>query len=319
VVRSIEAAGRLKPWRDVIVASQGAGTITQVRCHMGQWVTQGEVLVELDDELARVAVQEATAAVARAEAQLQQTTTDLERAEKLLETDDISESEFEALSLRRTEASAALASARAQLQRAERTLRDTRIRSPFAGSVAERFVEVGTWVTPGQPVARVVDLSRMKAEFGIPQQRTPEVAVGMPGTLTVDLYPGVQFPAEVYRIGVVADPASGQFSVEMSVSQSSSHPLRPGMAVRLDLSTQVTGDAVLIPKDAILDRGDTSYVLVLDASRRARLRPVSLGASAGNARELLDGNVKIGDVVVTAGKETVADGEQVQVEGSPAR
>jgi RND family efflux transporter MFP subunit len=286
---------------------------------MGQWVGPGDVLVELDDELARVSVQEATAALDRAEAQLSQSTTDLERAEKLLETDDISEAEFEALSLRRHEASAALATAQAQLQRAERTLRDTTIRAPFAGSVAHRFVEVGSWVTPGQPVVRVVDLARMKAEFGIPQQRTPDVAVGMPATLDVDLYPGVTFRGEVMRIGVVADPASGQFSLEVAVPQSASHPLRPGMSVRLELETDTTENAVLVPSDAIIERGGETYVLVVDREGRARLRSVVLGPAEDGARALLGGNLRAGEVVITAGRESVADGDLVQAGGSPTR
>jgi membrane fusion protein (multidrug efflux system) len=316
VSETIEAAGALKPWRDVTVASQVAGTVTAVHCHMGQRVGQGDVLVEVDDELARVAVQEASAAVERAEAQLRQSATDLERGEKLLETDDISESEWEMLSLRKHEASAALAAARAQLQRAERALRDTRIRTPFAGSVARRFVEVGTWITLGQPVARVVDLARMKAEFGIPQQRTPDVSVGMAAKLSADLYPGVTFSAEVIRVGVVADPASGQFSLEVAVPQSPSHPLRPGMAVRLELETRARNDAVLVPKSAIIDRGGDSYVLVVNRSRRAQLRSVKVGDTHGSSREVLSGNLRAGDVVITTGKDGVADGDRVEIEGT---
>jgi membrane fusion protein (multidrug efflux system) len=319
VVRSIEAAGALKPWRDVTLASNAAGTVTAVQCHMGQWVGQGSVLIELDDELARVAVQEATAAVERADAQLRQTTTDVERAEKLLETADISEAEFELLSLRRTESSAAVAAARAQLTRAQRAMRDTRIRAPFAGSVAQRFVEVGAWITPGQPAVRVVDLSRMKAEFGIPQQRTPELAVGMPAKLTVDLYPGVEFAAQVHRVGVVADPASGQFPVEVSAAQSREHPLRPGMAVRLHLDTQTRANAMLVPKEAILDRGGAHYVLVVDRGHRVRLRRIELGSTTDGFREVVGGSLNVGDVVVTAGKENVADGDQVDVGASPRR
>ncbi len=319
VVRSIQAAGVLRPWRDVTLASQVAGTTVGIHCHMGQWVSQNDVLIELDDELARIAVQEASAAVERSQAQLRQSSTDLERAQKLRATDDISEAELEALTLRRTEASAGLAAAQAQLQRAERTLRDTRIRAPFAGSVAERFVEIGTWITPGQPVARVVDLSRMKAEFGIPQQRTPEVSVGMPARLTTDLYPGVVFSADVYRIGVVADPASGQFSLEVSVPQSQTHPLMPGTAVRLDLDTQVKDDAVLVPKEAVLDRGGATYVLVVDRGNRARLRQVVLGSPSGASRELLEGDLRVGDSVITAGKENVADGDQIELEAPATR
>lgn len=319
VVQSIEAAGALKPWRDVTVASQAAGAATAVHCHMGQWVENGDVLVELDDELARVAVQEASAAVERAEANLRQSGTDLERAEKLLETDDISEAEHEALTLRRHEASAGLATARAQLQRAERSLRDTRIRAPFGGSVARRFVEVGSWLTPGQPVARIVDLARMKAEFGIPQQRTPEVSLGMPARLSVDLYPGVTFSAKVIRVGVVADPASGQFSLEVSVPQSDSHPLRPGMAVRLQLETKATNDAILVPKAAIIDRGGDTYVLVVDRTRHAHLRPIKVGPGSAEARQILGGSLRAGDVVIVGGKEAVADGDQVEVEGVSRR
>jgi membrane fusion protein (multidrug efflux system) len=319
VVQTIEAAGALKPWRDVTVASQAAGAATAVHCHMGQWVKKGDVLVELDDELARVAVQEATAAVERAEAHLRQSTTDLERAETLLETDDISEAEHEALTLRKHEASAGLATARAQLQRAERSLRDTRIRAPFGGSVARRFVEVGTWLTPGQPVVRIVDLARMKAEFGIPQQRTPEVSLGMAARLEVDLYPGVTFSAKVIRVGVVADPASGQFALEVSVPQSESHPLRPGMAVRLHLETDATNDAVLVPKAAIIDRGGDTYVLVVDRSRHAHLRPVEVGSSIGDSRQVVGGSLRAGDVVIINGKESVTDGDQVEVEGVSRR
>jgi RND family efflux transporter MFP subunit len=257
--------------------------------------------------------------VDRSRAQLEQSTTDLKRAEQLHATDDISDAELEALSLRRQEATAGLVASQATLQRAERALRDTLIRAPFAGSVAQRMVEVGSWVTPGQPVARVVDLSRMKAEFGIPQQRTPEISVGMPATLAVDLYPGVTFPAEVYRLGVVADPASGQFALEVSVAQSTTHPLRPGMAVRLALDTQVTTDAVLVPKDAVLDRSGTTYVYVVDRNRQVHLREVTLGSTSGGSRELFSGELRVGDAVVTAGKENLADGDTVEVEATTPR
>jgi RND family efflux transporter MFP subunit len=303
----------------VTIASQGSGAVTAVHCQVGQWVDRNEVLVELDDELARVAVSEAAADLRRAEAQQSQAATDVGRAERLLADEDISESEWELLKLRHHEAVAAVAAAGARKQRAERALRDTRVRAPFAGVVAHREVEVGSWLSPGQPVARLVDLGRMKAEFGIPQQRTPEVAAGMPAELTIDLYPGTTFDAEVLRVGVVADPASGQFLLEVAVSQSRAHPLRPGMAARLHLETSDGAATILVPKEAIIDRGGAAYVLVVDDQSIARMRAVLVGASNDGHRELLDRSLSPGDRVVTRGKDNVTDGDRVRVEGPPSQ
>lgn len=319
VTRSIDGVGVLRPWREVTIASQGSGAVTGVRCQVGQWVSTNDVLVELDDELARVALSESEADLRRAEAQQSQAATDLERAEQLLADEDISEAEWELLKLRHHEAIAAMAAAGARHQRAERALRDTRVRAPFAGTVAHREVEVGSWLSPGQPVVRLVDLSRMKAEFGIPQQRTPEVTPGMPAELRVDLYPGVTFAAEVLRVGVVADPASGQFLLEAAVSQSREHPLRPGMAARLHLETSVRDAAVLVPKEAVIDRGSATYVLVVDDQNIARMRSILLGDSTGGYRELLDRSLSPGERVVTRGKNDVTDGDRVRVEGSPPK
>lgn len=319
VTRSIDGVGVLRPWREVTIASQGSGAVNGVRCQVGQWVDRNEVLVELDDELARVAVAEAEADLNRAEAQQSQAATDLERAEQLLADEDISESEWELLKLRHHEAVASVAAAGARQQRAGRALRDTQVRAPFAGVVAHRAVEVGSWLSPGQPVVRLVDLGRMKAEFGIPQQRTPEVAAGMPAELTVDLYPGVTFAAEVLRVSVVADPASGQFLLEVTVSQSRDHPLRPGMAARLHLQTSIRDAAVLVPKEAVIDRGGTAYVMVVDDQNIARTRVIRLGASTGGYRELLDRSLSSGERVVIHGTNGVTDGVRVRVEGSPSK
>jgi RND family efflux transporter MFP subunit len=319
VTRSIDGVGVLTPWKEVTIASQGSGAVTAVRCQVGQWVDRNEVLVELDDELARVAVSEAEADLRRAEAQQIQAATDVGRAEQLLADEDISESEWELLKLRHHEAVAAVAAAGARHQRAERALRDTRVRAPFAGVVARREVEVGSWLSPGQPVVRLVDLGRMKAEFGIPQQRTPEVAAGMEAELTIDLYPGVTFAAEVLRVGVVADPASGQFLLEVAVPQSRAHPLRPGMAARLHLETSDGAAAILVPKEAIIDRGGAAYVLVVDDQSVVRMRAILVGAPNDGFRELLDRSLSPGDRVVTRGKDGVTDGDRVRVGGSPSQ
>ncbi len=317
VTRTVKATGVLKPWRRVTVASQGSGTVTALRCSEGQWMARDQVLAELDSEVARIAVDEATAAVDQAEAHLQQSNTDLERARQLLEQHDISAHEWETLTLRKSEAAAAAKSARAQLQRAERQLRDTRVRAPFSAVVAQRHVEIGSWLSPGQPVVDLVDLSRMKAEFGIPQHRLPELEIGRSAELAVDLYPGVVFSAEVTKVGVVADPASGQFALEVAVPQSKEHALRPGMAVRLDLETSVKNDAVLVPREAVIERSGESFVFVVGSDGRAHRRRVLLGSASGRAREVLDASLRVGEVVVTAGKEGLRDGDALGGTGPP--
>ncbi len=317
VTRTVTATGVLKPWRRVTVASQGSGAVTRLRCSEGQWVARDQVLAELDSELPGIAVEEAGAATDQAEAHLQQSITDLERARQLLEQHDISAHEWETLTLRKSEAAAGAKSARAQLQRAQRQLRDTLVRAPFSGVVSRRYVEVGSWLGPGQPVVDLVDLSRMKAEFGIPQHRLPELAIGQPAKLVVDLYPGVVFVAEVTKVGVVADPASGQFALEVAASQSKEHVLRPGMAVRLNLETSVKSNAVLVPREAVIERSGESFVFVIGADGRAQRRRVLLGSASGRAREVLDASLRVGEVVVTTGKEGLRDGDALGGAGPP--
>jgi multidrug efflux pump subunit AcrA (membrane-fusion protein) len=91
------------------------------------------------------------------------------------------------------------------------------------------------------------------------------------------------------------------------------------MAVRLNLETSANNNALLVPKAALIDRGDDTYVLVVDRTRRAHLRPVKVGSSSGDSRQVVGGSLRAGDVVIISGKESVADGDQVEVEGVSRR
>lgn len=303
----VSAVGTVEARRDVVVSSEAAGRIVRVCAEVGDRVTQGAVLAEVDAELRRLTVEQAETQLALAGANARKTAKDLERNRALFEKGDVSDAEMEGIRLAAQNAASALRSAEVALKVAQRQLADTQVRSPIAGAVAKRFVVVGETVGPGTPVADVIDLDVVKVRLTIPEQEIGRVAAGQTARVTMDPYPGVTFEGKVVHVGSKAEENSHRYPVEVEVANREGTPLKSGMFARTEILTTAHERVPMIPAAALLDG---AVYLVRDG--RATLRPVSLGGRQGDAAAVLKG-LREGDLVVTMGQQLLKDGATVEV------
>lgn len=310
VVDRIPATGTVFPLHDVTVSAQTAGTITQIFVEVGDRVKKGAALIQIDPELKELALTQAEARLIEARAAFKKAETDFERNETLHETRDISDYVFENARLQMESAKAAYLSAEANVKMARRQLKDARVESPVNGIIAARFLDLGSTVAPGIPVAKVVDISQVKIKIGVAEKDVVKVKPKQPAIISVDSFAGKSFEGTVTAVGPQADLSTRTFPVEILV-QNPDYQLKAGMAAKVEIATETMKDVTLIPKSALLERGGETLIFVV-SNGRAEKRVPKLGLESGDNVVLLEG-AQAGEKVVILGQENLADGTPVAI------
>ena len=320
----IEITGALKPKEQVDVTAQVTGRVTNLTLQVGDFVKQGQLIAQLEDaELAQqVRRAEAAQAIVRAnqqqrQAELANAKADVERAQKLLEAGLLSRQEYETkmTAFRVIESQIALTGAQADQALAERRelqlrMQQMRIVSPMSGYVAQRFVDVGAVVGPATPVVRVVNLSTLVTVANVPETQVSKLRVRSRAVVNVDAFGERAFEGRIARIAPVLDPATRSASVEVEIPNASG-ALKAEMFARVKLDLGVERQALLIPRDALVYRGQQPGVYVV-ASRRPEFRSIETGATQGQQIEVLS-NLAAGTKIVNRGAAMLTEGDQIRV------
>ena len=277
----------------------------------------------------RAEVEEQRALLARAEQ-------DFRRAERLYRGELISLAEFERLqseflaakekqrrvlaSLQLVEsgprseeiaqAQAALREAKARHDLIAYELDRTTLLAPLTGFLIKKYVEVGTWVNPGDPVADLVDLDPVYAAGPVGERKIDLLRSGLPATVTVDALPGRSFRGTVSHIIPQADPQSRTFPVKVRISNSNGR-LKGGMLARVTVKVGEGRPGLLVPKDAVVRRGDSEVIFIVEDGM-AREYKVKTGRAVKGFLEISHRALKPGQEVVTLGNESLSDGASVR-------
>ncbi len=311
---ALQLTGTVEALDDATLSAQSAGTVVSI-AERGAFVPAGGTVARLDPAEARAAAAQAQAQVASAQAQATLAEDAYERQLPLYRDSIISAAEFEGVRAQRAQAQAALAQAQAALVQAEQRLSNTRVASPFAGAVEERFVEEGEQVSPGQQVARVVNTRRVKVTGGVPESYAGQIEQGTAVRLRFPAYGGLEADtAAVTFVGSAIDPESRTFPIEIELSNPEQQ-LKPAMAVQLEVTREVIEDALVIPRSALLrdEEGLHAYVVAgADTAAVARLRTLTLGPES-TGRVVVRTGLEAGDRVVVSGQNNLSPGEPVEV------
>lgn len=309
--RTLTLTGTLTASRESAVAADVTGKVMEIFVERGARVAKGAPLVRLDRRTAALMEEEARsqAAVARAQADLARS--ECARADKLFADGAINQAERDRASAQceTTASGAAAASARAEL--AVKTVGDLVVRAPFAGVVADRFVNPGEYVRPDSKVATVVDLNQLKLELAVPESAIAEFREGADVRFHVSAYPDT-FTGKVRFVGASVRRATRDLLVDAVVVNKDGR-LRPGMFAVADVKL---GEAVLpvVPGTAIRTdvRGGTDRLFVVEAGRVVeRLVHLHKGARAGDL-VAIEAGVQPGEQVVVAPTAALRDGQRVQ-------
>ena len=358
--RFFEATGSLAGDQQTDVAPQTSGKVVAVGVEIGSPVRRGQMLVKLDDvelklrvdqaatqvEQAKAAVRQAeekiglrpgqafdpnrVAEVASAKVALDLAEKNLRRAEKLIESGDVSRSFYDDARARRDQlreqyevqlaqarqnyagvdvARTNVANAQSQLALARKNLSYAIIPAPIDGFVAERTADLGEYVSPQQKVATIVRTNPLRIKIDIPEQAIPEIKVGQSVSVTTSAWPDKNFAGRVARIAPNVSAASRTMTVEAEIDNSGG-ALKPGQFVTVRILQERSEAAVLVPSRAIVTEAGVSRVFVVKDGR-VEQRLVQVGQADGDLTEVKTG-VAADELVATGGLERLSDGIAVK-------
>jgi multidrug efflux pump subunit AcrA (membrane-fusion protein) len=185
------------------------------------------------------------------------------------------------------------------------------VRAPIAGTVTQRYVDVGATVGPSVPLLQLSETSALEIRTDVAERFVSLVREGQDATVFLEAYPGERFEARVTELSPVVDPATRTMGVTLEFVRRDAR-IKAGMFVEIRLVTEIRRDVVKLQSDAVVRRFDTPYVFVVTDEGTVEQREVGLGISIGNQVEITSG-VEAGERVVIQGQSLLDDGATVRV------
>jgi RND family efflux transporter MFP subunit len=304
------------------VASRVMGTVKSLKVREGDRVAEGDVLLTLDGRdfeqralAAREAYSEARHYLEAAESSKRLTELTYDRYKNLYDDKAISAHEMDEMETRREVAAseferarAALGRARANVEEAEINLGFTEIKSPVTGIVTGKDAEVGSMAVPGKVLLRVEDTSSFRLDVNVDEKMSGRLEPGMTVYADVDAL-GSRVEGTVTEVVPAIDPSTRTFLVKIGLSGES---LKTGLYASV-LIPSGRREAILVPRSAVVEKGQLEGVYTVDENGIATYRLVRTGREYNGNLEVLSG-LRDGDVVIVEGAGRVTDGGLVEVD-----
>ena len=259
VNHTIDQVGTLEANESVMVRSEAQGKIKKILFEEGKQVTEGELLVKLDDSKIKAEIEAIKSRIVQYQAELVNTKRDVERNENLLKDGVINQKTFDDITTKRHVGEALLSEAQANLALAQEHLNDTSITSPFPGFTSERFVSVGDFIGVGDPIVKIVQTDPLKLAFRIPEKYVSSISTGKQVEVSLDAYPGETFSGSIYFVSPDIDTTTRTLLAKARVPNSDNH-LNPGMFANVTVMVEVHPDALVVPWDTLVVKENEIYL-----------------------------------------------------------
>lgn len=298
ISRNIEASGVVMGASEATLISKTEGEITTVSFELGKKVSSGQVLIQVEDKIQKLAMQTALQ-------ELEMARRDLETADKLALAKAVSAAELD-----RTRT--AFIAAKVSYERAKKTYDDCAIKAPFSGYIASKdhSLSKGNYLNAGVSIARIVDLKTLRTEIAVSEREISQIKPGSKAMIKVSAgcEPG-QWDGTVKAIAAGADPQTGSFKVIIEWNNRCDSRIKAGMSTAVTIKADGTEDAILVPTAAIIKRDGRDVVLTA-VGDRVIVKPIRKGRVDGNRIQILEG-VIAGEIVIMSALGTLAPNNPV--------
>jgi membrane fusion protein (multidrug efflux system) len=279
--------------------------VDRITFDSGRAVREGEVLVQLDTK-------QEEAQLAAAEAQRDLAGVNFERMRNLVIDGAIARADYDRAAAEQKSTEARVGEIRATIERKT-------IRAPFSGILGIRQVNLGQYLSAGDPIVSLQSLDPIYVNFGVPQQDTAQVRAGRRVRVTSDHLAGAAFLGRVTAVDSIVDETTRNVQVQATLSNPGGR-LRPGMFVQASILLGDSQSVVALPASAIsyAPYGDSVFVVTElkgpdgKPYRGVRQQFVKLGSGRGDQIAVVSG-LNAGDEVVTSGVFKLRNGAAVLV------
>jgi RND family efflux transporter MFP subunit len=315
IAQTITISGNIAalPNRDVRVSSLVAGRVAQLSVAEGDHVNVGQLIAKIDDRPIRDQLQQAEAAVAQAQANLENARLARERNDTLFGRGIVARKELEDARTQLAVAEAALRQAEAARSTAQLQLTRAEIHSPLTGTVVKRFASVGEQVdgTAAQPLVEVAERTEVELFASVPAPYLSKFRVGQSLEITSEAFPGKTFRGRVAAISPSVDPATNVGLVRVRLSNEGGL-LRLGMFLNAQVPIDTHAHALAVPPQAIYrDQQGQPHVYRVEGADAVSVE-VTLGIETPERYEILSG-VKEGDSIILTGGYGLGEKTKIKV------
>jgi membrane fusion protein, multidrug efflux system len=327
-VRTLTLPGSLQALEATAVYARATGYVRRWLVDIGDRVSYGQLLAELDTPDLDQQLQQARATLAQTKASLEQAAANRDyaaitasRYQELLSQRYVSQQDADqtraqaAVGLANFHAAqSAVAAQTANVHQLEQLKAFARITSPFAGTITERNIERGTLVTPGsasgKPLYSIAISNPLRLFVKVPQPLAAGIAAGTVAKVHVRQYPGRDFAAKITRSAGALDPATRTLTVEAQVANDDGE-LLPGAYADVTFPAALAHGVTVVPVSALVVDSQGTRVAVVDAGSKAHFLPVQVGRDQGQEVEIVTG---------LSGQESVIDSPAANlVEGAKVK
>jgi membrane fusion protein, multidrug efflux system len=308
VPRTLRLTGTLRGDRETDLAANANGRVLATSVERGEQIKPGQVLAKVDTRAASLSAAEARAQVDSTRAQEEQAQIECQRYEQLKQKNAISDLEYQqkVTQCRTLPLNVQAAAARAAL--AAQNVGDGVIRAPFAGVVAERYVEVGQFVRQDSRIVTIVSADPLRLQVAVPEAQIAQIREGAELSFGVSAYPGRRFNGKVRFVSGALRASTRDLVVEALVSNPD-RTLMPGMFADVEL-TIGTQRLASVPKRALVEQDDQSRLYVVAAGKLEE-RVVARGPAVGERVAILRG-VRDQERVVVSDLSALDNGQKVR-------
>jgi membrane fusion protein (multidrug efflux system) len=303
---TLRSVGSLVAVNGISVASEVAGIVRSIAFESGQPVQEGAVLVQLDSEVDRAALE--ALRIDRQLAEIQ-----FKRAQELVAKRALSRSEFD-------EAETRFAAAEARVAEQRTRIELKTIRAPFSGLLGLRVADLGQYLEPGDAIVSLEALDPIYADYSLSERYLQRIAPGQEVALRLDALPGESVSGRVIAIETGVDEGTRTVKVRAKVDNAN-RALRPGMFAEVQTLEKEFRTVLTAPRTAISFNTYGDFVFVIEESESGALvvarRQVSTGEVRSGQVEVVQG-LQAGERVVRAGLVKLRDGQPVQIDNSVA-
>lgn len=319
-------SGTLIPRSQFVVAPKVSGKLKKLYVNIGDRVTRGQVVAQLDDEEYRQQVLQAEADLKVARANLEEARSalelarkDFERAQALHQRGIYSDSQLDTARALYHSRESAYKVSEAQVANREAALETARVRLSYTRIVAiwesgaevryvgERFVDESALLSVNTPIISIVELQPITAVIFATDREYFRIQAGQPVEVSSAVFPGRKFYGKVVRVAPLLRETSRQARVEIDIPNEDGL-LKPGMFINVEIEFARRTEARLVPFGAVVTRGDRQGVFLADLeNKKAVFQPVTVGIVEGDKAEILE-PPDLQGYVVTLGQHLLQDG-----------
>jgi membrane fusion protein (multidrug efflux system) len=325
--RALSLPGSVQPLEETVLYARASGYVRKWYVDIGDKVKEGATLAdietpELDQELdqARAQLTQAQASLTQSMANRELSKANLQRYKQLIPAGVVSQAD---LDQRQAQAQvdeanvnvsqAAIAAQEANIRRLTQLRSFSRVTSPFAGTITQRWVENGALVTAGngQPLYKVASMDPARVFIQVPQDVAPSIRPDVAAKVSVREYPGRAFDGKIARAAGELDATTRTMNTEVRVPNADG-ALIAGMYAEVALTLPAPHRVFELPATALMVDAKGQRVAVVDAESKIHLLPVVLERDTGASVEIASGLVGT-ERVAKLGSAAFTEGRSVEV------